>query len=189
MTTCARDPFNFTQVPHIYWRRCLVSSSCTIHSAISQKDEQQVWKPGGFPLKSHFLLWEESRMQGNIVRSTVQISMLCLLILLKVIFFHLFQFGSQDVVSSFFFIVHTIGLARLHFSLCLSVTENTITCAYTVDTSTNGQGMWISVCIAGGEEGRGPCCRLLSLSKKGRVGWGDCRERTVSNQHLVPSPS
>jgi len=83
----------------------------------------------------------------------------------------------------------SLGLARLHFSLCLSVTENTITCAYTVDTSTNGQGMWISVCIAGGEEGRGPCCRLLSLSKKGRVGWGDCRERTVSNQHLVPSPS
>lgn len=117
MTTCARDPFNFTQVPHIYWRRCLVSSSCTIHSAISQKDEQQVWKPGGFPLKSHFLLWEESRMQGNIVRSTVQISMLCLLILLKVIFFHLFQFGSQDVVSSFFFYCSHYRLGQAAFLL------------------------------------------------------------------------
>ena len=93
-------------------------------------------------------------MQGSIVRSTVQISILGLLTFLKVIFFHLFQFGSQDVVSSFFFVVvHTMGLARLHFFLCLSVTENTITCAYTVDTSTNGQGMWISVCIAGERKG------------------------------------
>lgn len=33
------------------------------------------------------------------------------------------------------------------------------------------------------------CCRLLFLSKEGRVGWGECRERRVSNQHLVHSPS
>ena len=156
MAACARDHNNFTQAPHINWRHCSIPSSCTIHSAISQKDEQQVWKPGEFPLKSCFLLWEESRMRGSIVRATVQISILRLLIFLKVIFFYLSQFGSQDMVSSFSFFVHTMGLARLHFSLCLSVTKNTSTCAYTVDTSTNGQSMWISVCIAGGEEGRGP---------------------------------
>ena len=118
-------------------------------------------------------------MQGSIVRSTVQISILGLLTFLKVIFFHLFQFGSQDVVPSFS-VVHTMGLARLHFFLCLSVTENTITCAYTVDTSTNGQGKWISVCIAGGEEGRGPwrqkvaagCCLWVR-----KAGWGGVNVR------------
>ena len=103
-------------------------------------------------------------MRGSIVRATVQISILRLLIFLKVIFFYLSQFGSQDMVSSFSFFVHTMGLARLHFSLCLSVTKNTSTCAYTVDTSTNGQSMWISVCIAGGEEGRGEESERETLS-------------------------
>lgn len=83
------DPFNFMQERHIYWRYILVSPGCTVHSGMGQKDEQRVWKPGGSPLKSHLLLWEESRTPDSIVRSTVQIGILCPLIFLKLILFNL----------------------------------------------------------------------------------------------------
>lgn len=40
-------------------------------------------------------------------------------------------------------------LTTMPFSSCLLRIENTVTCAYAIDTSINGQGVCVRVCIAG----------------------------------------
>lgn len=192
------EPFNCIQELHIYEKLLvLAASGCIIHSYMCQKDEQQVGCHGEFPLEYWYLLWRESRTLDGMDRCAVQISILasgsswdwfpitchCPLV-----------FPNLDSRLGLSFWGGGGGPTRWSWPQCLSPHVYWWSRILLPVLMQLIRVLMAKVSVLGfvlqGREGRVPwgttsCCTLLYLAKKGRMAWGECGKRRVSNHQLV----